>query len=102
MHAGREDLDVRMLGGGRPFVLEIADAHSEMPAQERLMELQEQLKASGIGVEVLKLQGGTKSILKMIKVLICLLIIVYATFRSCLGRIYGWLWAGGLTNPGSI
>ena len=86
MHAGREDLDVRMLGGGRPFVLEIADAHSEMPAHERLMELQEQLKASGIGVEVLKLQGGTKSILKMIKVLICLLIIVYATFRSCLGE----------------
>lgn len=86
MHAGREDLDVRMLGGGRPFVLEIADAHSEMPAHERLMDLQEQLKASGIGVEVLKLQAGTKSILKMIKVLICLLIIVYATFRSCLGK----------------
>ena len=91
MHVGREDLDVRMLGGGRPFVLEIADAHSEMPAQERLMELQEQLKASGIGIEVLKLQGGPKSILKMIKVLICLLTVVYATFDSCSGQ---GIWLG--------
>ena len=59
---------MRMLGRGRPFVLELADAHSEMPSQQRLLELQEQLKASGIGVEVLKLQGAPKSILKAIKV----------------------------------
>jgi tRNA pseudouridine synthase 10 len=68
MYAGREDLDVRMLGRGRPFVLELADARSEMPSQQRLLELQEQLKASGIGVEVLKLQAAPKSILKAIKV----------------------------------
>ncbi len=68
MHAGREDLDVRMLGKGRPFVLEIADARSEMPSQQRLQALQDQLKASGIGVEVLQLQAAPKSILKILKV----------------------------------
>lgn len=59
---------MRMLGRGRPFVLELADARKEMPSQQRLLELQEQLKASGIGVEVLKLQAAPKSILKAIKV----------------------------------
>ena len=68
MHAGREDLDVRMLGNGRPFVLEVADARSKMPSQQRLQALQEQLKASGIGLEVLQLQAAPKSILKILKV----------------------------------
>ena len=67
-HAGREDLDVRMLGNGRPFVLEVADARSEMPSQERLQALQEQLRSSGVGVEVLQLQAAPKSVLKAIKV----------------------------------
>lgn len=60
---------MRMLGSGRPFVLEVADAHGKMPPQQRLEELQEQLKASGIGVEVLKLQAAPKGVLKAIKVL---------------------------------
>ena len=67
-HAGREDLDVRMLGSGRPFVLELADARGAMPPPRRLQELQEQLAASGAGVEVLKLQAAPKSVLKTIKV----------------------------------
>ena len=67
-HAGREDLDVRMLGSGRPFVLELADARGVMPLQAQLQALQEQLAASGAGVEVLKLQAAPKSILKAIKV----------------------------------
>ena len=67
-HAGREDLDVRMLGSGRPFVLELADARGAMPPQSRLQELQEQLAALGAGVEVLKMQAAPKSILKAIKV----------------------------------
>ena len=61
-------MDVRMLGTGRPFVLELADARGMMPPQQRLQELQEQLRALGIGVEVLKLQAAPKSILKAIKV----------------------------------
>ena len=71
MNTGREDLDVRMLGNGRPFVLEIADARSATPSQQRLRALQEQLKASGVGVEVLQLQAAPKSILKTIKVPVC-------------------------------
>ena len=57
-----------MLGRGRPFVLELANALGTMPPQSRLQELQEQLAASGAGVEVLKLQAAPKSILKAIKV----------------------------------
>ena len=68
MSAGREDLDVRMLGKGRPFVLEVADARSLMPSQERLQALQEQLKSSGVGVEVLQLQAAPKTVLKTLKV----------------------------------
>ena len=57
-----------MLGSGRPFVLELADARGAMPSPARLQELQEQLAAPGAGVEVLKLQAAPKSILKAIKV----------------------------------
>ena len=57
-----------MLGSGRPFVLELADARGVMPPQPGLQELQEQLRASGAGMEVLKLQAAPKSILKAIKV----------------------------------
>ena len=49
-------------------MLEVADAHSEMPSQQRLQALQGQLRASGIGVEVLQLQAAPKSILKILKV----------------------------------
>ena len=59
---------MRMLGSGRPFVLELADARGMMPPQPRLQELQEQLRASGAGVEVLKLQAAPKGLLKAIKV----------------------------------
>ena len=57
-----------MLGGGRPFVLELADARGVMPLQARLQELQEQLRASAVGVEALQLQAAPRSILKAIKV----------------------------------
>ena len=33
--AGREDIDVRMMGGGRPFVLEISNQRAAMPPQAR-------------------------------------------------------------------
>ena len=73
---------MRMLGNGRPFVLEVADARSEMPSQQRLRALQEQLKSSGIGVEVLHLQAAPKSILKTLKVDACKSTLVYITAQA--------------------
>ena len=42
--AGREDMDVRMLGGGRPFVLEILNQRAAMPALDTFAILEEQLR----------------------------------------------------------
>lgn len=41
---GREDIDVRMLGNGRPFVLELGNAMLGMPSQQALQEAQQKLK----------------------------------------------------------
>ena len=43
MCAGREDADVRMLGGGRPYVLEIINARAAMPPQSYFDDAQRQL-----------------------------------------------------------
>ena len=40
---GREDADVRMLGGGRPYVLEIINARAAMPPQSYFDDAQRQL-----------------------------------------------------------
>lgn len=36
-HSGREDIDVRMLGNGRPFVVEVLEA-KEAPTQEIIQQ----------------------------------------------------------------
>jgi tRNA U54 and U55 pseudouridine synthase Pus10 len=38
--AGREDIDVRMLGSGRPFILEIQNARRCIPAPEEFQRMQ--------------------------------------------------------------
>lgn len=53
--AGREDLDVRCLGKGRPFVLEIANARLRgggPPSQKALDGAREKLRESACGVEL--------------------------------------------------
>jgi tRNA pseudouridine synthase 10 len=45
--AGREDLDVRMLGGGRPFVLEVANARAAAPDAAALAAAAVALAAGG-------------------------------------------------------
>ena len=40
MWAGREDFDVRMLGSGRPFVLEIINARAAVPPQSAFDAMQ--------------------------------------------------------------
>ena len=65
MHCiGREDVDVRMLGSGRPFVLELADPHVRSfglgPIQERInRELSDE-------VEVEQLQFADKALLRTV------------------------------------
>ncbi|KAJ8707563.1 hypothetical protein PYW08_010815 [Mythimna loreyi] len=46
MSAGREDVDVRCLGDGRPFAIEITDP-TRQPSEAELSELCEQISASG-------------------------------------------------------
>lgn len=65
---GREDLDVRMLGSGRPFVLEIVNAKAEVPPAEAFRDMQEAINALGTGVEVRKLQPVTRATVQLIKV----------------------------------
>ena len=66
-HTGREDMDVRMLGYGRPFVMEVTNARAVMPSREWFTEAEKALNASGVGVEVRKLQPVEKAALKLIK-----------------------------------
>ncbi|GBF36077.1 tRNA pseudouridine(54/55) synthase Pus10 [Methanofervidicoccus abyssi] len=54
--AGREDIDVRMLGDGRPFVLEIKEPKVR---KVNLEEIGEKINKSGM-VEVLNLEYGTR------------------------------------------
>ena len=54
--AGREDIDVRMLGDGRPFVLEIRNPKIR---KVNLEEIKEKINRSGM-VEVLNLEYGSK------------------------------------------
>ncbi|KAK9830622.1 hypothetical protein WJX81_006632 [Elliptochloris bilobata] len=50
MCAGREDLDVRMLGDGRPFVLELHNARNPHPDQGALDATAAALAAADVGV----------------------------------------------------
>ncbi len=43
-HAGREDFDVRMLGSGRPFVLEVINARAAVPPQSSFDAMQAALE----------------------------------------------------------
>ncbi|XP_004292924.1 PREDICTED: putative tRNA pseudouridine synthase Pus10 [Fragaria vesca subsp. vesca] len=58
--AGREDIDVRMLGSGRPFLVEVQNARY-VPSQESVKDLQAKinnLQNKLVGVKNLKLVGS--------------------------------------------
>lgn len=70
--AGREDADVRMLGKGRPFILELADATNLPVTQQQMQQLQAQInEPSGLNscqdVEVEALQLASKGLYQEIK-----------------------------------
>lgn len=48
--AGREDIDVRMLGRGRPFILELFNPRAMMPTPDAWQELADELAAKDLGV----------------------------------------------------
>ncbi|KAL4856344.1 putative tRNA pseudouridine synthase Pus10 [Chlorella vulgaris] len=54
--AGREDIDVRMLGRGRPFILEIQNARRGVPPPDQLLRMEaavQQLSNDGVAVREL-------------------------------------------------
>lgn len=57
--AGREDVDVRMLGSGRPFVLEIVSPSRETVTESDLQVLSERINASEtVEINALRLTGS--------------------------------------------
>ncbi len=62
--AGREDVDARMLGTGRPFVIEVADPHVRSPDPQRL---QETINTAADGVEVTDLHLATYEAVERVK-----------------------------------
>lgn len=59
--AGREDVDVRMLGSGRPFVLELVSPHRETLTAEQLRAIEAAVNDSD-GVEIDQLRYTTQDI----------------------------------------
>ncbi|KAE8715579.1 putative tRNA pseudouridine synthase Pus10-like isoform X2 [Hibiscus syriacus] len=58
--AGREDIDVRMLGSGKPFLLEIQNAR-QVPSEETIKEIESKingLENKLVGVKNLKVVGS--------------------------------------------
>ncbi|KAJ1674814.1 hypothetical protein EV182_002512, partial [Spiromyces aspiralis] len=52
--AGREDADVRMLGDGRPFYVEIMNPRSPHPAPEDLSAVEKELSEKGSDTKIIK------------------------------------------------
>ncbi|GLI59084.1 hypothetical protein VaNZ11_000771 [Volvox africanus] len=64
---GREDADVRMLGPGRPFILEIQGALRGHPPPETLRRLEQHMRDSKCGVTVQGLTACSPASLEAIK-----------------------------------
>ena len=58
--SGREDVDVKMLGNGRPFALEITDPHRVYLSDETLKDIQKEINDSSVDVQVRDLQIVTR------------------------------------------
>lgn len=65
--SGREDVDVRTLGLGRPFAIELIDPHRTLCTQEDLTRLQEKINKSTDAIAIRHLQIVTKDQLAPLK-----------------------------------
>jgi len=63
--SGREDIDARMLGTGRPFVIEVSEPKKR---SINLKEIEAKINAGAVGkVEVLRLRFATKDVVRNLK-----------------------------------
>ena len=67
MSSGREDIDVRMLGSGRPFVIELKNARKAWPGAAAARALEAAVAAGGGGVEVRGLRDITQDAVAVLK-----------------------------------
>ncbi|XP_013790475.2 putative tRNA pseudouridine synthase Pus10, partial [Limulus polyphemus] len=65
--SGREDVDVRMLGEGRPFVLELLNPRSRDVSQEFINKIEETINESTNEIAVRDLQDVRKEDIHMLK-----------------------------------
>ncbi|XP_032228200.2 tRNA pseudouridine synthase Pus10 isoform X2 [Nematostella vectensis] len=65
--SGREDIDVRMLGTGRPFVLEFVNPHRTLLDEDFLSDMQKQINSSTKEIAVSGLQVITKGEYSILK-----------------------------------
>ena len=64
--AGREDIDVRMLGGGRPFAFEIVNARHEPSSSHDWSGAMARMNAGGL-VRVTKLRPVPKEVITALR-----------------------------------
>jgi len=67
LSAGREDIDVRMLGSGRPFALELRDTRLWPPTTVECSLMEAAINQSNSGVEVSNLRIFTAEDIKLLK-----------------------------------
>lgn len=68
MSAGREDIDVRMLGRGRPFVMEVVNPKRPHLSAEEYRTMQREMNAAGVGlVHYVDLQEVTEKQVALLK-----------------------------------
>lgn len=65
--SGREDVDVRMLGSGRPFAFECVNPRKTKFTAEELLELENHINCRHAGVHVNSLEVVTKEDIKTLK-----------------------------------
>ncbi|KAH3759323.1 trna pseudouridine synthase pus10 [Pelomyxa schiedti] len=65
--SGREDMDVRMLGNGRPFVLEIVNPKKPHHTDEEYGEIQKRMNTSTDKVQISHLQRVSQENLSLLK-----------------------------------
>ncbi|KAM8842111.1 tRNA pseudouridine synthase Pus10 [Synchiropus picturatus] len=65
--SGREDVDVRTLGNGRPFAMELVNPHRSRLSQEQMQQLQESINKSSEKVRVRDLQIVSRDAMSRMK-----------------------------------
>ncbi|XP_034542979.1 putative tRNA pseudouridine synthase Pus10 isoform X2 [Notolabrus celidotus] len=65
--SGREDVDVRTLGNGRPFAMELLNPHRSRLSKEEMKQLQETINTSSDKIKVRDLQIVTREAMSRMK-----------------------------------